>query len=65
MEEKLYISRVKLADSGPVYNIKDAEAREALDNLFIDEIIISGGTAPTEDEDYFYVISGGTAPLDE
>lgn len=64
MEEKLYISRVKFADDGSVYNIKDAEAREALDNLFIDEFIISGGNAPAEDEDYTIVISGGNAPID-
>jgi hypothetical protein len=65
MEEKLYISRVKFADNGSVYVIKDAEAREALENLFIDEFIISGGTAPTEDEDWSFVFTGGTAPLDE
>ena len=48
MEEKQYISSVKMVD-GSVYNIKDAEAHELLDSLFIDEIIIDCGGAPIDD----------------
>ena len=47
MEEKKYISSVKLADNS-VYNIKDLEARELLRLLFEEEIIISGGNAPID-----------------
>lgn len=48
METK-YISSVKLVD-GSVYDIKDAEARKALDNLFLEELILDGGTAPIDEE---------------
>ena len=46
--EKQYISSVKLVD-GSVYDIKDAEARDALDNLFLEELILDGGPAPNEE----------------
>lgn len=39
-----YISSVQLVD-GSVYRIKDAEAREVLDDLLTDEWILDGGTA--------------------
>ena len=48
MDEKKYISSVKLVD-GSVYNIKDAESREMLDSLFSDEIIIDCGGAPIDE----------------
>ena len=44
MEEKQYISSVKLVDD-KVYHIKDIEAQELLKILFSGEIIISGGDA--------------------
>ena len=39
-----YISSVQLVD-GSVYQIKDAEAREVLDDLLTEEWILDGGTA--------------------
>ena len=47
MDEKQYISSVKMAD-GSVYNIKDAEVREMLESLFSDEFIIDCGGAPID-----------------
>lgn len=49
MEEKKYISSVKLVDES-VYNIKDIEARELLRLLFEEEVIIDGGGAPIDAE---------------
>ena len=49
MDEKKYISSVKLVD-GSVYNIKDAEVREMLDGLLEEEIIIDCGGAPIDEE---------------
>ena len=46
-ESPKYISSVKMVD-GLVYNIKDAEAHEMLDNLFSDEVIIDCGGAPID-----------------
>ena len=43
-EEKQYISRVKLVD-GTTVEIKDQEARQTLDSLFTDTIILYCGTA--------------------
>lgn len=48
MDEKQYISSVKMAD-GSVYNIKDAEVRERLESLFSDEFIIDCGGAPIDE----------------
>ena len=48
-ENKQYISSVKMVN-GSIYILKDIEAREALDNLFLEEYIISGGTAPIDEE---------------
>ena len=48
MDEKRYISSVKLVD-GSVYNIKDAEVREMLESLFGDEFIIDCGGAPIDE----------------
>ena len=39
-----HISSVQLVD-GSVYRVKDAEAREVLDDLLTDEWILDGGTA--------------------
>lgn len=47
-EEKQYISRVKLVD-GTTVDIKDQEARQALDSLFADTIILYCGTATEVD----------------
>ena len=49
MDEKNYISSVKLVD-GSVYNIKDAEIREMLEDFLSDEIIIDCGGAPIDEE---------------
>lgn len=48
MDEKQYISSVKLVD-GSVYNIKDAEVREMLASLFDGEFIIDCGGAPIDE----------------
>ena len=48
MDEKQCISSVKLVD-GSVYNIKDAEVREMLASLFLNEIIIDCGGAPIDE----------------
>ena len=45
MDEKQYISSVKLVD-GSVYNIKDTEVREMLGGLLDEEVIIDCGGAP-------------------
>ena len=57
-----YISSVKL--DGSVYNIKDTEARNILNNLFLEEIILDGGTAPSDDNLIGVILDGGTAPID-
>ena len=44
-EEKKYISSVKL--EGSVYQVKDTEAREALDNLFNGMLLLDCGTSTT------------------
>ena len=50
MDEKQYISSVKLVD-GSVYNIKDAEVREMLAGLIdSEEIIIDCGGAPIDEK---------------
>lgn len=43
-EEKKYISSVRLVDNS-VYEIKDTEARIAIDTLFDDVIIFDCGTS--------------------
>ena len=47
-----YISKLALGEdeNRSIYQLKDSEAREAIDNLFIDEIIIDCGSAPIEEE---------------
>ena len=47
--DKKYLSRVKLTD-GTTVDIKDQEARNTLDSLFIDTIIFDCGTY-TDDTD--------------
>ena len=49
-EEKKYISSVKLGE-GSIYQIKDTEARAALDNLFNDILLLDCGTSTTNIED--------------
>lgn len=48
-EDKKYISSVKIdldsSKEATVYQIKDAEAREVLNDLLTDEWILDGGTA--------------------
>lgn len=46
-DEKKYISRIKLAD-GTTADIKDQEARLALESLFADTIVFDCGTAEDE-----------------
>lgn len=48
-DEKQYISRIKLAD-GSTAEIKDQEARLALENLFVETIIFDCGTAEDNTE---------------
>jgi hypothetical protein len=48
MDEKQYISSVKLVD-GSVYDIKDAEVRDILKRFFSEEIIIDCGGAPIDE----------------
>ena len=65
MAEKQYISRVKFVD-GTVYNVKDIEAREMIESLFTDELIIDCGGVPDEsliDEET--ILDCGGAPIDE
>lgn len=45
MEDKNYISRVKLPENDTIYYLKDLDARELLAQLFGDEMIIDCGTA--------------------
>ena len=45
MEEKQYVSRVKLPDNDTIYYLKDLDARALLEKLFSNEIIINCGTA--------------------
>lgn len=47
--EKQYVSRIKLGD-GTTVDIKDLEARQELENLFVDTIIFNCGTAAEEIE---------------
>ena len=48
-DDKQYISRIKLAD-GTTADIKDQEARLALESLFAETIIFDCGTAEDEAE---------------
>lgn len=59
MEEKNYISSVKLPESDVKYYFKDLDAQALLDFLFQDEIIIDCGTAEETDESF--IINCGTA----
>lgn len=45
MEEKFYISSVKLPDDDKQYYLKDIDARELLNRLFNGEFIIDCGSA--------------------
>ena len=47
-DEKQYISRIKLAD-GTTAEIKDQEARLALENIFVDTIIFDCGTSEDDE----------------
>ena len=49
MDEKQYISSIKLAD-GTIYEVKDSEARELLNSLFGEELIINCGGVPEDAE---------------
>ena len=50
-DEIKYISKLAIGndENRSTYQIKDSEAREAIDNLFIDEIILDCGKAPIEE----------------
>ena len=48
--EKLYISRIKLAD-GTTVDIKDQQARAELNSLLEDTVILDCGTAPQEEQE--------------
>lgn len=50
MDEKQYISSVKLPDNS-VYELKDVEARDMLNSIFDDELIIDCGGAPIDSEE--------------
>lgn len=45
MEDKQYISRVKLPDNDTPYYFKDLDARALLEQLLNEEIILNCGTA--------------------
>ena len=45
MEDKNYISSVKLPEDEKIYYLKDLDARAILEQLFTGEFIISCGTA--------------------
>ena len=62
MDERKYISSVKLTD-GSIYGFKDAKAREILDNLFSNELIIDCGGAPLENFLDETIIDCGGAPI--
>ena len=61
MEEKQYISRVKLPNNS-IFDIKDREARELINLLLFGKefIIESGGALDTSEE----IIEAGNAPID-
>lgn len=61
MDEKHYISSVKLPD-GSIYELKDVEAREILDGLFNEELIIDCGGLPADITDEMVIDCGG-API--
>ena len=61
--EKQYISSVKMPN-GSVYHVKDTEMREALNDGFLNEVILDGGAAPTNDDLIGVILDGGTAPID-
>lgn len=50
MAENKCISKVAISDDNgqSIYEIKDSEARNAIDNLFVEEIILNCGKAPIE-----------------
>ena len=48
-DEKQYISRIKLVN-GTTVNIKDQEARLALDSLFTDIIVLDCGSSDEDEE---------------
>ena len=48
-EEKKYISSVKL--EGDIYQIKDTDARKALDDLFGNVLVLDCGTSTINIED--------------
>lgn len=50
--------------NGSVYHIKDTEMREALNDGFLNEVILDGGAAPTNDDLIGVILDGGTAPID-
>ena len=49
-EEKRYISSVKLGEDA-VYHVKDIEAREALDNLWDNVLLLDCGTSTVNVDD--------------
>ena len=49
-EEKQYISRIKLAD-GTIVDIKDLEARDELDSLLTDVLILDCGGPENEEQE--------------
>ena len=53
-EEKKYISSVKLGED--IYQIKDTDARKALDDLFGNVLILDCGTSTINVDD---VVGGG------
>ena len=50
MDNKQYVSSVKLPD-GSVYKLKDVEARDILNTILNDELIIDCGKAPIDVDD--------------
>lgn len=50
-DEIKYISKLAIGndENRSIYQLKDLEAREAIDNLFTDEIIIDCGGAPIQE----------------
>ena len=60
MEEKQYISSVKMPD-GSIYHIKDSEAQNILSLLFSEEIIIDGGNASADANECLIIMEGGNA----
>ena len=62
MGNKQYISSVKMTN-GSVYNLKDVEARQTLNSLFDDELVIDCGGASIDLINETVIDCGGV-PID-